>query len=256
METQTCCRPVPRALRERLLRLSERAGDARLLRLAEGQLPENAAPERASDFEDWVDTCVMDAFRTTRDEDAFSLLYERNADAFVRAIRCRLRRARPGIAEMDVLQEAFFAIYRYPHKFAAARADAFRNWAFSIVRNTTIRSIQRDVTRGMLPVEDEMSAEIVDVRERDPERAASEHERAEDVDRAYVLALAIYLNGFEQLTPRAKRILTDVEIEHRPYRQIAADLGCPVGNVKMAVFRARRAIHRRMARSLQELRVA
>ncbi len=256
MESQTCCRPVPRALRERLLRLSERAGDARLLRLAEGQLPENAAPSRVSDFEDWVDTCVMDAFRTTHDEDAFSLLYERNVDGFLRAIRCRLRRARPGISELDVLQEAFFAIYRYPHKFLATRADAFRNWAFSIVRNTTIRAIQREANRCTLPVEDDEPIDVVDVRERDPERVASEHESAEEVDRAYVLALAIYLHGFEQLTPRAKRILSDVEIEHRPYRQIAAELGCPVGNVKMAVFRARRAIHRRMARSLQSLCVA
>lgn len=256
METQTCCHVVAPALRERLMRLSERVGDARLRFLAEGLLPDGAAPERPGVFEDWIDTCVMDAFRATRDEDAFSLLYERNADAFLRAVRCRLRRARPGIPEMDVLQESLLAIYRYPQKFSAARADAFRNWAFSIVRNTATRAIQREMTRGAVSVDDDVAEGFVDVRERDPMRAATEHESAAEVDRAYVLALAIYLHGFERLTPRAKRMLTCVEIEHRSYRDIAAEFGCAVSCVKMALFRARRSIHRRMTESLQQLEAA
>jgi RNA polymerase sigma factor (sigma-70 family) len=252
MLTETCCLPVAPALRNRLLRLSERTGDAAFVRLAEGLLPDGQAPRNRAELEDWIDTCAMDTFRRTRDDEAFSLLYERNSAPFLHAIHGYMRRGGPcAAADHDVLQEAFFAIYRYPHRFSAARGDAFRNWGHRIVRNTALRLLHADPRHRAMPTNDGETMDVVDDRERAPERVATDHESAEVVDRAYVLALAMYLQCFEKLSVRAKRVLTDVEVGNRPYRAIAADLGCPVANIKMAVFRARRAISRRMTRMLE-----
>jgi DNA-directed RNA polymerase specialized sigma24 family protein len=41
-----------------------------------------------------------------------------------------------------VLQEVFFNIYRYPHRFDCERDDAFRVWTATIVRNTVLKHLR------------------------------------------------------------------------------------------------------------------
>jgi DNA-directed RNA polymerase specialized sigma24 family protein len=42
----------------------------------------------------------------------------------------------------DVLQEVFFNVYRYPHRFNSEREDAFRVWTAMIVRNTVLKHLR------------------------------------------------------------------------------------------------------------------
>jgi RNA polymerase sigma factor (sigma-70 family) len=244
------------ALRGRLRALWERTGHAALGRLADGKAPyDGAAFESKQDRSDWISTCLMDAFKATGDAGVFALLFECNEAAFLGALQTQLRRTHTHIDAADVLQEAFLNIYRYPHRFHPDRADAFRNWGHRIVRNTALRFLRGE---GRLSrqqsLDDEFQCE--DVRARTPLRAADEHEGAELVDRAYLLYLNLYLLHFGKLSPKEQRALTMVEIEDRPYRDAAAELGIRLENLKMVIFRGRQKIFRGMSQTLAAMAAA
>ena len=238
------------ALRVRLRALWERTGHAALGRLADGAEPhDGAAFESKQDRSDWISTCLMDAFKQTGDAGVFALLFECNEAAFLVALQTQLRRTHTHVDAADVLQEAFLNIYRYPHRFHPDRADAFRNWGHRIVRNTALRFLRGE---GRLSrqqsLDDEFQCE--DVRARTPLRAADEHEGAELVDRADLIYLNLYLLHFSKLSPKEQRALTMVEVEDRPYRDAAAELGIRLENLKMVIFRSRQKIFRGMSQTL------
>lgn len=244
------------ALKARLRALWERTGHAALLRLADGLAPYDGAPfDSKQDRSDWISTCLMDAFKHTGDAAVFALLFECNEGAFLLALHTQLRRTRTHVDAADVLQEAFLNIYRYPHRFHPDRADAFRNWGHRIVRNTALKFLRGE---GRLSrqqsLDDEFQCE--DARARTPLRAADEHEGAELVDRAYLLYLNLYLLHFGKLSPKEQRALTMVEIEDRPYRDAAAELGIRLENLKMVVFRGRQKIFRGMSQTLAAMAAA
>lgn len=238
------------ALRRRLLDLWERTGGATLKRLADGLPPhDDASFGTPQERLDWVSTCLMDTFKRTGDAAVFALLFECNHASFLQAVQSQLRRTHHHVDPADVLQEAFLNIYRYPHRFLADRADAFRNWGHRIVRNTTLKFLRGE---GRLArqqaIDDEFQCE--DLRVRSPLRAASEHEGAELVDRAYLLYLSLYLMHFEKLSARERRALTMVEVDGRPYKDAAEELGIRLENLKMVVFRGRKKIFRGMSQTL------
>lgn len=238
------------ALRARLREVWEHTGHVGLQRLADGQPPTvGAAFESLQDRADWISTTLMDAYRRTGDAGAFALLFECNHAAFLVAVQGHLRRAHSHIDASDVLQEAFLNIYRYPHRFLPDRADAFRNWGHRIVRNTALKFLRGE---GRLSRHQSLDEEFQceDQRARSPLRAASEHEGAEIVDHAYMLYLSLYLLHFQRLSPREQRALTAVEVEGLHYREVAAELGLRLENLKMVIFRGRQKIFRGMAETL------
>ncbi|HEX5051764.1 MAG TPA: RNA polymerase sigma factor [Planctomycetota bacterium] len=246
--------PVSRAVRERLHRLWERTGDAALLQLAEGGVPfADAAMANDEQRSNMVSTCLMRAFRDTGDAEVFALLYELNHDRFLRQVQGHLSHKRACVDPNDVVQESFLNIYRYPHRFFVDRADAFHGWAHRIVRNTTINLAKAAARQPIQLVLDDQLGEPEDRLARAPLRAAADRETAAVVNCGYVLFLAIYLEQFQRLSARERTILTLAEIERRRYREIGAQVGATVVNVKMMVFRARRRILRGMAESLASM---
>ncbi len=248
------------ALRERLLELWERTGDEGLHRVAMNRSPrdDDDRPLDALDVReqaDWIGTVLMDCFKRTSDPQVFALLYERSAPSFLHAIQAKLRRSMSHVDAGDVLQEVFLNIYRYPNKFDAARADAFRNWGHRIARNTLLKSLKRETRRTRVQVLDEDLCAQPDQEARAPLRSAQDAESAVVVDRAYVLYLTLYLAHFRQLSEREQRALTIVEVEGGSYKDAAAELGIRLENLKMVVFRGRRKVLRGMSQSLTRLHV-
>lgn len=241
------------ALKARLFELWERTGDEALHRLAEGQPPREGAPF-ATDQEraDWISTCLMESYKNTGDPSVFALLYELNLSVFALAVQGHMRRTWCRIDPHDVLQEAFCNIYRYPHKFASDRADAFRNWGHRIVRNTLLKAVRGAGKQAHLQsLDDEI--QVADERMHAPDRIASEGEGATLVNQAFLICLQLYLMNFERLSEKERRALTMVEVEDLSYRDAAAALGIRVENLKMVIFRGRRKIFRGMERSLADL---
>jgi RNA polymerase sigma factor (sigma-70 family) len=238
-------------LRRRLLEIWERTGSVGLQRLAQHKPPhDRAVMTTEQDFQDWVSTTLMDVFKTTGDPAVFALLFELNRGSFLQSVQSGLRRAFHHVDAQDVVQEVFLNIYRYPHRFLADKADAFRGWGHRIARNTMLKFLkgQARVSRFLEIDEEVMQPEDTHVRQ--PDRAAVESESAVLVNRAYVLWLQLYLVHFGRLSPKEQHALTMVEVDGVSYRDAAARLGIRLENLKMVIFRGRRKIFRGMENSL------
>jgi RNA polymerase sigma factor (sigma-70 family) len=238
-------------LRARLAELWERTGVGELGELAQHRAPRpGARMETEQDFTDWVSTCLMDAFKNTGDAAVFGLLFELNRGSFLHAIQSSLRRAYHHVDPHDVLQEVFLNIYRYPHRFHADKADAFRGWGHRIARNTLLKFLKGQVRLARFLEIDEDAVQPEDMRTRRPDRAASDAESATVVDHAYLMYLQLYLLHFRRLSGKEQRALSMVEVDGVSYRDAAAQLDIRLENLKMVIFRARRKIFRGMETSL------
>ena len=240
---------------ERLVELWERTGSPALEALGNGKPPiEGSSVATDQLFIDWVSTCLMDTFKDTGDAAAFALLFELNSASFLHAIQCNLRRSYHRVDPQDVLQEVWLNIYRYPGRFLADRADAFRGWGHRIARNTLIKSLKGHARRSCFTSIDEEHTQPEDQQTLRPDRAAGFSERAETVNQAFLIYLQLYLMHFERLSEKERRALTMVEVEGCSYRDTAEALGIRLENLKMVIFRGRRKIFRGMELSLTELR--
>ena len=242
------------ALCERLFELWEQTGSPALEALAHGRPPHpGASVDTAQQFIDWVSTSLMDCYKDSGSSAAFALLFELNRASFLYAIQCNLRRSYHHVDPQDVLQEVFLNIFRYPHRFLADKADAFRGWGHRIARNTLLKFLKGQTRLARFQAIDEETMQPEDVRVRRPDRAASEAESASVVNRAYLMYLQLYMLHFARLSTKERRALTMVEVDGRSYRDAAKDLGIRLENLKMVIFRGRRKIFRGMERSLAEL---
>ena len=245
--------------RGRLHDLWERTGDVGLGRLARGEsfsdqpgapVLDSLSPQERSD---WIGTALMNAFKTSNDAQVFALLYEVSQASFLATILSKLRRTITRVDAQDVMQEVFLNIYRYPHRFLAERADSFRNWGHTIVRNTLLKMLKGESKRGRAASLDDEIAQQVDERAESPLRCAANAESAVVVDRAFLIYLNLYLVHYAKLSAKEQRALTMVEVLSVSYRDTAAELGIRLENLKMLIFRARRKILRGMTRTLCEI---
>ncbi len=246
--------PSTGRLSSELTELWERTGEGALQRLAEGCAPrEELGDLSEAELIDWTSTTLMDCYKQTGDTQVFGLLYELNQQSFLQAINYRLRRCLTAVDPRDVLQEVFLNIYRYPHRFAAEKADSFRNWGHRIVRNTLLKNLKSEARRSRLTPLDEDLSQRADGRMHSPARIAEDAESAVVADRAYLIYLNLYLAHFKKLSEKECRALTMVEVDGESYKAAAADLGIRLENLKMVIFRGRRKILRGMSRSLARL---
>ena len=197
---------------------------------------------------DALSTALMERFRLQGGRGAFGLLYELNAQHLLVQVAARLRRYGCKSDPLDVLQEVYFNIYRYPHRFDAARDDAFRVWSAMIVRNTVLKHLRAVSRRGRGEVALEDLGGEVEVRAHGPLGDAVERESRGECARVYLTYLQLYLAFYGMLSERERRALQLVEVEESSYRHAADELGIKLENLKMVVFRARRKIHRAMRR--------
>jgi RNA polymerase sigma factor (sigma-70 family) len=242
---------VPRRdLRRRLEELGNELGREE----AEGLLALVDDPERSCDAtRDAVSTRLMEAFRLTQSRLCFGLLYELNQHHLLIQVQGRLRRYQAKIDPHDVLQEVFFNVYRYPHRFDCAREDAFRVWTATIVRNTVLKCLRSMKRGGRTEVPFEDLADQPEVRTRGPLGGALEKESVIQCQRVYLTYLQLYLRFYSMLSERERHAIHMVEVESKSYREAAAELGIKLENLKMVIFRARRKIHRSMRRVFEGL---
>lgn len=197
---------------------------------------------------DSLSTRLMEAFRQDRGRGCFGLLYELNNQHLLVQVVGRLRRYASKADPRDVLQEVFFNIYRYPHRFNSEREDAFRVWSAMIVRNTVLKHLRAQGKGGRAEVRFEDISEHPEVHALSPLTGAIERESQGECARMYLLYLHLYLRFYSMLSERERAALRMVEVEDSSYRRAAETLGIKLENLKMVIFRARRKIHRSMRR--------
>jgi RNA polymerase sigma factor (sigma-70 family) len=190
----------------------------------------------------------MEVFRTSRSRACFGLLYELNSQHLLVQVASRLRRYASKADPHDVLQEVFFNVYRYPHRFNCAREDAFRVWSAMIVRNTVLKHLRSTGRGGRAEVPFEDLSDQPEARATTPLSGVIEGESQTECARVYLTYLHLYLRFYSMLSERERRALHLVEVEECSYREAAAELEIKLENLKMVIFRARRKIHRSMRR--------
>ena len=206
-------------------------------------------PERGLEsLRDAVSTRLMESFRLQNGRGSFGLLYELNSHHLLIQVAGRLRRYGSKADPRDVLQEVFFNVYRYPHRFNAEREDAFRVWSAMIVRNTVLKHLRSAGRAGRSEIAIEDLGEQPEVVSASPLSGAIEQESREECARVYMAYLHLYMRFYAMLSERERAALSAVELEEKSYRQAAQDLGIKLENLKMVIFRARRKIHRAMRR--------
>ncbi len=237
-------------LRERVAELEAEIGEEALGEFLAILDDETRGPESIRDS---VSTLLMEVFRTHTSRVAFGLLYELNHHHLLQQVQARLRRFQARIEPHDVLQEVFFNVYRYPHRFNRAREDAFRVWTATIVRNTVLKCLRSMKRGGRTEVPFEDLTEQPEVRSLGPFSGVVERESAAHCHRVYLTYLQLYLRFYSMLSGRERRAIHLVEVEDLSYRDAAAELGIKLENLKMVIFRARRKIHRSMRRVFEGL---
>ncbi len=208
-----------------------------------------ADTNRSSDsLRDALSTRFMEEFRKTKSRTCFGLLYELNCHHLLIQVASRLRRYSSKADPRDVLQEVFFNVYRYPHRFNCEREDAFRVWSAMIVRNTVLKHLRTLGKGGRTEVPFEDLSDYAETGDVNPLNGVIETESRGECIRAYLTYLQLYLRFYGMLSERERRALQLVECEGQSYRNAAQELGIKLENLKMVIFRARKKIHRSMRR--------
>jgi RNA polymerase sigma factor (sigma-70 family) len=198
---------------------------------------------------DAVNNCLMAVFRDHALVDAYSLLYELNYKQFMLIIFNKIKYYSHVLDPKDILQEVFLSIYRYPHRFRHDKEHAFRNWTYSIIRNTIFKHLK---LRKPHDNTNESLLEVVeDRREKGPLHALVRKEGLKKFKTLYIYYLILYLNIVNNyLSAREKHALQLVEVEDKRYREASQILGIKLENFKMVVCRARKKILKHMYKLL------
>ena len=211
------------------------------------------ATRSSESVRDAISTRLMEVFRLRTDRASFGLLYELNSQHLLQQVGSRLRRYQSKADPGDVLQEVFFNIYRYPHRFDCRREDAFRVWTATIVRNTVLKHLRSLGRSGRAEVAFDDLPEVPETVARNPLGGAIERESVAECQRVYLTYLHLYLRFYSMLSERERRAIHLVEVDELSYRAAAGELGIKLENLKMVIFRARRKIHRSMRRVFEGL---
>ena len=204
--------------------------------------------ERSSTAHEEMASLLMEGFSRTRNLDAFSLLYELTHPQILLVILKRTRFSHPSIDPRDVLQDVFLSIYRYPHRFRNEKSASFRNWSFSIVRNTLLKHV-RSVQRSEVEL-DPISEVVEDHNSRAPLSVLEDDEETLRASQTFALCLLAYRRAFHDgLKEREKRALRLIEVKGLKYRRAAELMEVRLENLKMIVCRARK----KLLRAMQEL---
>jgi RNA polymerase sigma-70 factor, ECF subfamily len=197
----------------------------------ENALPQ---PEVLSSVE--VPTAEIQALRRALAGDAsgFEYLYAQH-QRLIHALCARML----GDSDLveDAVQETFMQAFRHIDTF---RGDAqFSTWLYRIAKNTVLMHLRRGKSRMAEVPFDEDPADEQDSG-RTPTNAASTNPAANTIDRMSLeRAIAALADGYKTMV-----ILHDVEgFEHR---EIAAILGCSVGNTKSQLHKARLKLRRHL----------
>jgi RNA polymerase sigma-70 factor (ECF subfamily) len=140
----------------------------------------------------------------------------------------------------DVVQEAFFKVFRSIQKFQFR--SSFKSWLYRVAVNEAITILRRRRVKEDLEPMPDISRErtaVYTLREWQPEEAALESEERE------ILRWAI-----GQLDPVHRSVVVLKYFHEFSDTEIGAVIGCPPGTVKSRLHRARELLRNTMARKM------
>ncbi|MGX5657906.1 sigma-70 family RNA polymerase sigma factor [Geodermatophilus nigrescens] len=134
--------------------------------------------------------------------------------------RFALRQLGDGGAAQDVVQEVFLRAWRASDSFDPQLAS-LRTWLFAIARNVVVDEARRFAVRPW-------QRQLTDDAGADTPPAAAADEGLVD---AWVVEEAL-----RRISPEHRTAIVQTHLRGRPYGEVAAELGVPVGTVRSRVF--------------------
>ncbi|GAA4930168.1 RNA polymerase sigma-70 factor (ECF subfamily) [Actinomycetospora succinea] len=134
--------------------------------------------------------------------------------------RFALRQLRDAGAAADVVQEVFVRAWRHAERYDAAVAS-LRVWLFTIARNVVVDHVRRARSRPATPTAP------ADLSLATPSSA----DFTDDLVTGWFLEEALARLGDDQ-----RRAIVETSVRGRPYAEVAAEQGVPVGTLRSRVF--------------------
>ena len=134
--------------------------------------------------------------------------------------RFALRQLGDGGAAQDVVQEVFLRAWRASGSYDPQLAS-LRTWLFAIARNVVVDEARRFAVRPW-------QRQLTDDADLDAPAAAAADEGLVD---AWVVEEAL-----RRISEEHRAAIVQTHLRGRPYGEVAAELGVPVGTVRSRVF--------------------
>jgi len=151
------------------------------------------------------------------DEQGVRAAYAAHADE---VYRFALRQLRDEGWAQDVVQEVFLRAWRAAGSYDS-RLAGLRGWLFSIARNVVIDQVRRRAARPVTPVAGE---NLVDLGGADT-----------GFDETTMTSWLVE-EALRRLSPEHRLVLVETYLRGRPYAEVSAETGVPVGTLRSRAF--------------------
>ena len=200
-------------------------------------------------FENRLTTQLMALYRDTRSERSFEALYAVSETSVLQWIRRLLARGNAHLDPVEMLQDTFVNVFRYPKSFRDDHIGSYRVWVRTIAGNIVRRARGRTLAHPVQALP-EGAGELADSCAT-PESNAQVGEQVRGLQGAWVIFLLHYSQAWKELRPRDQQALVLVEVEGRTYIEAGEILSVGRSNMKMIIFRARKRIAAAMQKAMR-----
>lgn len=170
--------------------------------------------------------------------DGFSLLVEATHEI---VYRLALRITGSPADAQDVVQETYIRVWKNISSLRDFRAAPA--WIFRVARNVAYDSLRKNSRRRAVsldaPVAEGLSSlhELLQSSDKGPESSALTRELAQTA-----------LEAVAKLKEKHRTVLLLREVDGMSYEEIAMAVGCSIGTVESRIFRARKALSKKLAK--------
>lgn len=142
----------------------------------------------------------------------------------------------------DLVQETFIKVCRFGNTFRGADAK-FTTWLYSVAGNQCRDMLRYTSRRPETPVTDivdeEQADSFADMLYSTDETPVEDHLMRSEVNSSIKAAI-------DALPEKERKAIILREYNELEYREIAEILGCPIGSVKVLIFRARQRLREQL----------
>ncbi len=180
---------------------------------------------------------MLGLFKKSREREAF----EREAMPHLEALHAyALHLSRNAADAEDLVQETYVKALHNFHRYQAG--TNCRAWLFRILTNTFF-NVQRSRKRRNNVQDDALPEIEMQVAERSQDQGMYRPLEAQVLDR---LVSSQVMDALDELPPDFRTVLLLADLQDFSYKEIADVVGCPVGTVMSRLYRARKAMQRKL----------
>ncbi|MCX6375649.1 MAG: sigma-70 family RNA polymerase sigma factor [Armatimonadetes bacterium] len=141
----------------------------------------------------------------------------------------------------DLVQETFLKLCRFGHTFCGSNAK-FTTWLYSVAGNQCRDYLRHTARRPETPVADleqSYSEDQVELPPPGQDSPVEEHLIRMEIRQELISAI-------KSLPEKERTAIVRRDYHGLEYKEIAEVLGCPIGSVKVLIFRARQRLRERL----------